>query len=151
MPDIPYDDIHVDEFFADAGKILVNLFRVFPRPVTLFAEDICGADTPDEYGVHSQRFQACFAAMLWLGEEGYLRYQDTIKSDAIDQAVLTGKCFTALLAQSGTNAGAEVNAGTLQARESSLIYQLSQALNSKSSTSIARAFIPLLNSMAGQR
>ena len=84
--------IHINDFYRDASRILVSLFGVFPRPVTLFAEDICGADEPDEYGLHSQRFQACFATLLWLGEEGYLRYTDTIRSEAIDQAVLTGRC-----------------------------------------------------------
>src|SRR5690606_7657557 len=52
--------------------------------------------TPDEYGIHSPRHQACFACMLWLADEGYLRFVDTIRQEAIDQAVLTHKGFILL-------------------------------------------------------
>ena len=90
--------LQIDEFYRDAAKILVSLFDVFPPPVAINAEDIAGPDEPDEYGVHSKRYQACVAAMLWLGEEGYIRYQDVIRQDAVDQAVLTGRCFSALIA-----------------------------------------------------
>ena len=88
--------IHIDEFYADAAYTIVSLFRVFPRPVTLFAEDICGPDEPDEYGLHSHRYMACFATFQWLGAEGYIRFEDTIRQDAVDQAVLSGQCFAAL-------------------------------------------------------
>ncbi len=165
MPDPRFSDLHIDEFYADASKIIVNLFRVFPRPVTLFAEDICGADTPDEYGVHSNRYQACFAAMLWLGEEGYLRYQDLIKSDAIDQAVLTGRCFTALLtplpgrtpgnqqpapedAPDSTGGGAAANPASVQAQHSSLVFHLADAVDSRSSIRISEVFQVLLRQMS---
>ena len=144
--------IHIDEFYADAAHALVSLYNVFPRPVTLFAEDICGADEPDEYGVHSHRFLACFATMVWLAEEGYIRYEDTIRQEAIDQAVLSGRCYSALLTpRDNTTGGDKVNTTlppSIQADQATIIYQLENALKSKSSREIQMAFLPLLNIMA---
>lgn len=149
--------IHIDEFYADAAHILVSLYGVFPRPVTLFAEDICGPDEPDEYGVHSHRYLACFATLIWLGEEGYIRYQDTIRQDAVDQAVLSGTCFSALLSHSPMQVSTQADFGaqdrtlppSVAAEQSTLIYQLETAIKSKSSNQIKTAFLPLLEKMSG--
>jgi hypothetical protein len=145
--------IHIDEFYADAAQILVSLFGVFPRPVTIFAEDICGPDEPDEYGLHSHRYQACFATMLWLGEEGYLRFGDTIRQDAIDQAVLSGKCFSILTSPAPKpvterNEEAAKLPPSIRDEHASIIYQLQSALKSKSSNRIQNAFMPLLHHMS---
>ena len=143
-------DLNIDEFYADAALTLTNLFAVFPRPVTIFAEDICGLDEPDEYGVHSNRYLACFSTLLWLGEEGYIRYADTIRQDAIDQAVLTGKCFAALLSTApGTTTASDNLPPSVALRQSSIVHALEQAVKSKSSTAIQAAFAPLLERMAG--
>jgi len=142
--------IHIDEFYADAAQIIVSLYGVFPRPVTIFVEDICGPDEPDEYGVHSNRHLACFATLLWLAEEGYIRYNDTIRSEAIDQAVLSGRCFTALLTPAPDAAQAETSdlPPSIKAEHATLIYRLSQALKSRSSVDVQAAFTPLLYRMA---
>ncbi len=141
--------IHIDEFYADAAQIIVSLYDVFPRPVTIFVEDICGPDEPDEYGVHSHRHLACFATLLWLAEEGYIRYNETIRSEAIDQAVLSGRCFTALLtpAPGATQAETTDLPPSIKAEHATVIYRLSQALKSRSSVDIQTAFAPLLNRM----
>ncbi|SFR48592.1 hypothetical protein SAMN05216203_0778 [Marinobacter daqiaonensis] len=89
-------DIHIDEFYRDSAIALVQLFSVFPRRINLFVEDIAGPDEPDEFGLHSPRHMACFGALLWLEEEGLLRYVDTIRQEALDQAVLTHKAFVRL-------------------------------------------------------
>ena len=34
--------------------------------------------------------------MLWLADEDYIRFQDTIRQDGVDQAVLTHKAFLKL-------------------------------------------------------
>ncbi len=94
-------DIHIDDFFKDAGIALNRLYASFPRPVTLFVEDISGPITTDEFGVPATRSAACLATLLWLAEESYLRYADTIRAEAIDQAVLTGPCFAVLSATTG--------------------------------------------------
>lgn len=84
-------DIHIEEFYRDCVKVLHHLYQVFPRKSAVFVEDISGEDRPDEYGVHSDRFLACFGTMLWLAEENYIIYESTIKQEAIDQATLTSK------------------------------------------------------------
>lgn len=89
-------DIHIEDFCKDVGRILIQLYNAFPRRTSVYVEDIAGDDSPDEYGIHGNRHMACFGAMLWLEEEGFVRYIDTIKQDAIDQAVLTHKAMTLL-------------------------------------------------------
>ncbi|GAA0840401.1 hypothetical protein GCM10009113_05410 [Marinobacter szutsaonensis] len=91
-------DIHVEEFYKDVAIALVQLYGVFPRRANLFVEDIAGPDEPDEFGLHSKRHMACFGALLWLEEEGLLRYVDTIRQEALDQAVLTRDAFIRLSA-----------------------------------------------------
>lgn len=91
-------DIHVEEFYKDAAIALVQLYGAFPRRINLFVEDIAGPDEPDEFGLHSKRHMACFGALLWLSEEGLLRYIDTIRQEALDQAVLTRDAFVRLSA-----------------------------------------------------
>ena len=87
-------DLHIEDFFKDAVKILNQLYLNFPKKSSVFVEDISGDDAPDEYGLHSPRHQACFGCMLWLEEEGFLRFETTIRQEAIDQAVLTQKSFS---------------------------------------------------------
>ncbi|WP_100639650.1 hypothetical protein [Marinobacter salexigens] len=89
-------DIHIEEFYKDAAVALVQLYSAFPRRVNLFVEDIAGPDEPDEFGLHSKRHMACFGTLLWLAEEGFLRYVDTIRQDALDQAVLSQEAFIRL-------------------------------------------------------
>lgn len=95
-------DIHVEEFYKDVAIALVQLYGAFPRRVNLFVEDIAGPDEPDEFGLHSKRHMACFGALLWLEEEGLLRYVDTIRQEALDQAVLTHTAFVRLSAPAPT-------------------------------------------------
>ncbi|GGE60337.1 hypothetical protein GCM10011533_11110 [Streptosporangium jomthongense] len=91
-------DIHIEEFYKDAAVALVQLYGAFPRRVNLYVEDIAGPDEPDEFGLHSKRHMACLGALLWLAEEGFLRYVDTIRQEALDQAVLTQEAFIRLSA-----------------------------------------------------
>jgi hypothetical protein len=91
-------DINVEYFYHDIAKILSNLYSSFPSKAAIFVDEVSGVDEPDEYGLHNNRYTACFYAMLWLQEEGYLRYSDTIRQDGIDQATLTQKAFMRLSA-----------------------------------------------------
>lgn len=84
-------DIHIEEFFIDCFHIMAQLYGSFPSARAVYVEDIAGPDAPDEYGVHSKRFLACFGAMLWLEKENYLRFESTIRQEAIDQATLSEK------------------------------------------------------------
>lgn len=93
-------DLHIDEFYRDCALIFTRLYQQFPRKFILYTDEICGPDTPDEYGLQSSRFQACFSAMIWLGEQGFLSHKGPIKQEAIDQAVLTEKGFLLLTSRS---------------------------------------------------
>lgn len=84
-------DIHIEEFYYDSFKVLNTLYAAFPKKCNVFVEDIAGADLPDEYGLHSDRFQCCFGSMLWLEQEGFIRFESTLRQEAIDQALLTMK------------------------------------------------------------
>lgn len=82
-------DLHILDFYKDSALILMSLQRVFPRKLDLFVEDLIGPDPVDEFGLHSKRHEACLGAMLWLADEGYLRYASTIRQEGIDQAILS--------------------------------------------------------------
>jgi hypothetical protein len=98
-------DIHIDDFYKDVALVLVRLYNTFPRKVVLYVEDICGEDQPDEFGLHSERFLSSFSAMVWLGEQGYLRYDAAIKQEALDQTVLTEQGFLLLSSRSTLDFG----------------------------------------------
>ncbi len=93
-------DLHIDDFYRDVAKIFLRLYAVFPRKAILYVEDISGPDEPDEFGLHNPRFEACFSAMVWLAEHGYLNFHDTIREEALDQAVLSQKAFLLLSSRS---------------------------------------------------
>jgi hypothetical protein len=141
-------DIHIDDFFKDAAIALDRLYGTFPRPLTLFVEDISGPAKTDEFGLPDDRYLACFAALLWLGEEGYLRYGDTIRQEAIDQAVLTGRCFNVLTMPAAIEVdnGVDVPA-SVRAQQGSHIGVLRAALGSGSSTQTREAMLPIMARM----
>lgn len=91
-------DLNILDFYKDTALILMSLQRVFPRKMDLFVEDLIGPDQVDEFGLHTKRHEACFGAMLWLSEEGFLRFGATIRQEGVDQAHLTAKGLIKLLA-----------------------------------------------------
>lgn len=94
-------DIHIEEFYRDSFAVLSTLYQAFPKKANVFVEDIAGPDQPDEYGLHSDRFQCCFGTMLWLQQEGFIRFESTLRQEAIDQACLTmkGLAFASTICQ----------------------------------------------------
>lgn len=82
-------DLNLIDFYKDTAQILLSLHRVFPRKMDLFVEDLIGPDQVDEFGMHTKRHEACLGAMLWLADEGFLRYASTIRQEGVDQAVLS--------------------------------------------------------------
>lgn len=90
------NDLHMDDFYSDVAKILTRLYFSFPRPLSLYVDDICGALDIDEFGLISERHQACLATMLWLADEGYLRYAALLPNEGVDLATLTEKCLRRL-------------------------------------------------------
>ena len=91
-------DINIENFYRHIAKILSILYESFPSKTPVFVDDVAGIDTPDEYGLHSPNYTAGFFALVWLGDEEFLRYADTIRQDGIDQACLTHKGFLKLSA-----------------------------------------------------
>ena len=86
-------DLQIDEFYKDAAAGMLALYQAFPRKIGLYVEDLIGREEPDEFGLPSKRHQSCLGALLWLAEEGYIRFDSTIAYDALDQAVLSEKGF----------------------------------------------------------
>lgn len=122
-------DLQIDDFYRDAATGLLMLYQAFPRKVTLYVEDLSGHREPDEFGLPSKRHQSCLGALLWLADEGYLRFESTIQFLAIDQAVLTEKAFLRLTsALSETTDINEPLPESVRRLRSSLAHQLRQAL-----------------------
>ncbi len=84
-------DLHIDDFYKDAAGALLLLHQAFPRKIALYVEDLIGREEADEFGLPSPRHQSCLGALVWLAEEGYLRYDSLIRQEALDQAVLPHK------------------------------------------------------------
>jgi hypothetical protein len=90
-------DVHIDDFFKDCAVVLLHGFKYFPTKQTLYTEDICGPDDADEFGLHSPRHLSAFGAIIWLQEEGYIRFSEIDRQESVDEFVLTSKAFTRLL------------------------------------------------------
>ena len=132
-------DIHIDDFCRDAARILLQLYNSFPRPRAVYVEDISGPDEPDEVGLHSGRYMACLGTLLWLADEGYLRYTSLIYQDGIDQAVLTNKAFVLLSAASAVRLAepAPDLPPSVAAEHSALVEQIRAALRQGTSDDIS--------------
>jgi hypothetical protein len=84
-------DLQIDDFYKDAAAGMLTLYQAFPSKAALYVEDLIGREEPDEFGLPTPRHQSCLGALLWLAEEGYIRFDSTIGYDALDQAVLSEK------------------------------------------------------------
>jgi hypothetical protein len=145
-------DINVDDFFKDAARTLTALYGVFPRRQAIFVDDVYQMEEPDEFGLHSDRYQACFSTLLWLGEEGYLRFEDTIRGEAIDQAVLTGRAFTLLsspVAPTGTDEEPDLP-DLVRLERATHVHRIKTALKDRSSKALRQAMIDLMSRMERQ-
>lgn len=132
-------DLQIDDFYKDAAAGLLLLYQAFPRRVGLYVEDLIGREEPDEFGLPSKRHEACLGALLWLADEGYLRYESTIHYDALDQAILTEKGFLRL-SRGVPHALPEGDALPPSVRRvhATLAHQLREALQQQHSERIAR-------------
>ncbi|SRR5690554_6921686 len=89
-------DLHIDDFYSDTARCLVSLYQNFPRKTTLYVDDFVGVLPRDEVGLPHPRHLQCLSSLLWLAEEGYIRYQDSIRQDALDQVELSRNAFLRL-------------------------------------------------------
>lgn len=127
-------DLHIDDFYRDAAKTLVMLYNTFPRQITLYVEDIAGEDTPDEFGLHSKRHEACLSTLLWLGNTDYLIYKGLIKREALEDACLSHRAFMLL---NSASAASTLNHKELHDSDSLFINQLRKQLKTGSSNTLA--------------
>lgn len=139
-------DLHIDDFYKDAAHILLALYQYFPRPCTLYVTDISGPDEPDEYGLHSDRHQACFSTMVWLADAGLLRFIDVINKEAVDQAVLTHRALTLLTTRSEIRFQSEQEpmSPSVADEHASHVHQLRFAVKTGASFTIRRIMQHLL-------
>ncbi len=132
-------DLQIDDFYRDAAAGLLMLYQAFPRKITLYVEDLIGHEEPDEFGLPSKRHQSCLGALIWLAEEGYLRYESTIQQLALDQVSLTEKAFVRLTRTlpEAQKSNSELPA-SVQRVHSSMAHQIRQALRDGNSEQLAR-------------
>lgn len=132
-------DLQIDDFYKDCAAGMLTLYLAFPRKSALYVEDLIGHGEPDEFGLPSKRHQGCLGALIWLAEEGYIRYESTIRYEALDQAVLTEKGFLRL-SRSIPHAVGDEGALPPSVRRvhGTLAHQLREALASRNSERIAR-------------
>ena len=132
-------DLHIDEFYLDCTTALVVLYNAFPRLITLYVDDLITDSGTDEFGIPTRRHQACFDTLLWLEAEGYIRFQDRIRQNALDQAVLTEKSFLRLSLPDLTITTDESVPVVVARKQASLAWQMKEALQQGSSEKINQA------------
>lgn len=131
-------DLHIDDFYKDAALILLQLYKNFPRKITLFVEDICGPDVVDDFGLHSERHLACFSTIRWLADSNYLHFDDTIREEATDQTVLSHKAFTLLASPAQGHAATDLEhlPSSVQQSLSTNVAQLRKTIKGGSTSAI---------------
>ena len=129
--------LHIDDFYRDAALGLVTLYQSFPRPVTLYLDDMVGILPPDEVGLPHPRQQHCLSTLLGLGNEGYIRHLGTIGYDAVDQAELTEKAFVRLASSQHPFATAlHASPPSVRRAQGSFAQQLRQHLQARDSEAL---------------
>ena len=135
-------DINIENFYKHIARILSILYTAFPSKTPLYVDDVAGVDDPDEYGLHSPDYTAGFFAMLWLADEQYIRYMDTIRQDGVDQAVLTHKAFLKL-----TQVSEPIYQATIDQTEEADLISVPQTVGPGSSPSVIEDQMLVINQL----
>ena len=135
-------DINIENFYKHIARILSILYAAFPSKTPLYVDDVAGVDDPDEYGLHSPDYTAGFFAILWLADEQYIRYMDTIRQDGVDQAVLTHKAFLKL-----TQASEPIYQATIDQTEEADLISVPQTVDPGSSSSVIEDQMLVINQL----
>jgi hypothetical protein len=133
-------DLNLLDFYNDSARILMALHRSFPRQIELYVEDLIGPDQTDEFGLHSQRHEACLGAILWLAQENLIRFGSLIRQEAVDQAILTARSMIALsgIHPQIDDAAPDHLPPAEQQEYQTFIEQIRRALKSESSSQICK-------------
>ncbi len=110
----------------------------------LFVEDVYQEEETDEFGLHSDRYIACFQALVWMREEGFIRFTNTLRSDAVEQAVLTGRALALLIQPTSL----EGQSTAVAIEENTLLNRLRGALQKGSSAALRLLVVELVSDIA---
>ena len=135
-------DINIENFYKHIARILSILYTAFPSKTPLYVDDVAGVDDPDEYGLHSPDYTAGFFTILWLADEQYIRYMDTIRQDGVDQAVLTHKAFLKL-----TQVSEPIYQATIDQTEEADLISVPQTLDPDLSPSVIEDHMLVINQL----
>ena len=91
----------------------------------------------DEFGLHSPRYLSAIGALMWLNDEGYVRYHDIIKQESAEECTLTQKAFVKLIKPNLSKTEMQT-ANSIEKRESTLAFQIQKALQDQSSIDMQR-------------
>jgi len=142
------NDLHIEDFSKDIAKVLIFLYEYFPRKMEIYVEDINGPDDVDDYGLHSNRHLSCLSAIVWLAEEGLIRYESLVKQESFDQTVLTKRSYVLLSSivkvAADTNEQSDLPHSILRTR-STRIAQIKKAVKSGSSEAIKLAIASFIH------
>jgi hypothetical protein len=140
---LSFATLNIDDFSRDVARTLVILASVFPRPREVFVEDVYQPEETDEFGMHSDRYLACFQTLVWMREEGFIRFTNTVRTDSVEQAVLTGRCLALLIQPTSLQGGSPA----IAIETNTLLHQLHAALELGSSTAIRLSVMDLVSDM----
>lgn len=143
-------DLNIDDFYRDCAAALLQLYGTFPRKMAVYVEDLIGREEPDEFGLPSKRHLNCLGALIWLGEEGYLRYASSIRYEALDQVVLTEKGFLRLSRQVPHAIDNQDLPPSVRRIKGTLAHQLNEAVQQGHSEKISRLARLLFETPNGQ-
>lgn len=127
-------DVNIDDFYRDIAVTLLTLYQQFPQKISVYIEDICGPDDVDEFGLHSRRHLSCIGALMWLHDEGFIRYKDIVKQESAEDCTLTSKAFKKLAFPKIQ--GDRKSASSIEKQHSTLVFKLHQAVKEQSSIDI---------------
>lgn len=108
-------DVHINDFYKDCATILLQGFSNFPISQILYVEDICGPDEMDEFGLHSRRHQAALGAIIWLKDEGFIRFGAMNRQESVDDFVITATAFSRLMKRTAVHSYNDTSANSLTA------------------------------------
>lgn len=135
-------ELHIEDFCKDTAKILLLLYKNFPKKITLYVEDVCGPDEPDEFGLHSPRHTSCLGAMHWLAENGFITYSQTVRQEATEDVMLTQKAFVSLSSTTLLLSEASLQKDANFASQAAEIYYI---LGNKSSETLRSAMLRFIS------